>query len=206
MQKLKLREWVVPSPIHLLRPEDVGELAIAWPVYKDDAHIDQLTELPNRRAFDQALSIAIKEATVQVAGFALIIFDLDHFKDVNDTYGHVSGDYVLQEFARRISKSLRSTDICSRYGGEEFSLLTVVSPGKVFEIGERVRLAVRQSPFSLPHNDPITVTCSFGCAVFPFNAVSGEELLEKADKALYRAKESGRDRGCQLSRLAPNGA
>jgi diguanylate cyclase (GGDEF)-like protein len=167
-------------------------------MYQDAAYLDQLTSLPNRRAFDAILSMAVKEATAQGAGFSMLLFDLDHFKAVNDTYGHPAGDSVLREFSRRVSGALRSTDICTRYGGEEFSILTVVSPGQVFEISERVRQAVKYLPFSIPHHEPIVVTCSFGYAIFPFDAISGEELLEKADKGLYKAKEGGRDRGAQV--------
>ena len=92
----------------------------------------------------------------------MLLFDLDHFKAVNDNYGHIAGDRVLRGFFRRVTTALRSTDICTRYGGEEFSILTVVSPRQVFEIGERVRLAVKELPFSIPQHKPIAVTCSFG--------------------------------------------
>jgi diguanylate cyclase (GGDEF)-like protein len=198
LNKIKVGEWNSAPPLYYLKPEDVGQLKINWPVYTDEAYIDQLTNLPNRRAFDKILSAAVKEATAQGAGFSMLLFDLDHFKLVNDTYGHVAGDSILKEFARRISGSLRSTDICSRYGGEEFSILTVASHKKAFEIGERVRLAVKQLLFSIPHHKPIIVTCSFGCAIFPFDASNGQDLLEKTDKALYQAKELGRDRGVQV--------
>ena len=198
MNKLKVWDWQTLPPIYYLKPEEIGELKIDWPTYQDAAYLDQLTNLPNRRAFDAILAKAVKEATAQGAGFSMLLFDLDHFKTVNDTYGHIAGDRVLREFSRRVSGALRSTDICARYGGEEFSILTVVSPQQVFEIGERVRLAVRELPFSIPRQKPIQVTCSFGYAVFPFDAISGEELLDRADRGLYKAKEGGRDREAQI--------
>jgi len=198
MNKLKVWDWQTLAPIYYLKPEEIGELKIDWPTYQDAAYLDQLTNLPNRRAFDAILAKAIKEATAQGAGFSMLLFDLDYFKLVNDTYGHIAGDRVLREFSRRVSGALRNTDFCARYGGEEFSILTVVSPRQVFEIGERVRLAVKELPFSIPNHKPVQVNCSFGYAVFPFDAISGEELLDMADKGLYRAKESGRDRGARI--------
>ena len=127
-----------------------------------------------------------------------MIFDLDRFKLVNDTYGHVAGDAVLREFARRMNGAIRGTDFCARYGGEEFGMLTVAS-SKASQLGERVRQAMKELPFSIADHEPVDATCSYGYAVFPFDAVNGEDLLKKADSALYRAKESGRDRGCKFS-------
>ncbi|MGI9862527.1 GGDEF domain-containing protein [Moorella naiadis] len=185
--------WQVLSPAKLLGLKPEGDLTIEWPGYEDGQYRDHLTDLPNRRAFDDALSRAVKEACRQWATFGLIMMDIDHFKKVNDTYGHPAGDSVLKIFAGRISASVKSGDFAARYGGEEFAV--IVTTRKVFEVGERVRLAVAGAPFSLGEKMAINVTCSFGCALFPEDADTGEKLLEAADRALYAAKEAGRNRG-----------
>ena len=164
------------------------------------ATIDALTNLNNRRQFELRLGQEIATTKRQNNPLCAMMIDIDFFKKVNDTYGHASGDAVLRGVASIIKSALRESDIPSRYGGEEFAVLlpyTHLEEAKI--VGERLRKAVESSP--IPINDEnsdiksINVTISMGLAEFNNNE-SGEELFERADKALYEAKESGRNRVC----------
>ena len=164
------------------------------------ATIDALTNLNNRRQFELRLGQEIATTKRQNNPLCAMMIDIDFFKKVNDTYGHASGDAVLRGVASIIKSALRESDIPSRYGGEEFAVLlpyTHIEEAKI--VGERLRKAVESSPIPINDEDSevksINVTISMGLA--EFNAQeTGEELFERADKALYEAKESGRNRVC----------
>ena len=123
------------------------------------------------------------------------MIDIDHFKDFNDTYGHATGDRVLQTVAQTMQDALRTTDICARHGGEEFVMLLPNTPGdNAFFVAERVRRTLggtRYTGLGLPTE--VNITISVGVATCPRDATALDELLELADKALYRAKAAGRD-------------
>jgi diguanylate cyclase (GGDEF)-like protein len=124
---------------------------------------------------------------------AVLVLDLDHFKDVNDTYGHVAGDAVLAEFARRIRIGLREVDSAFRHGGEEFVVLlpeTDAYGGAI--VAERLVAAVRDRPVPIDA-DQIPISVSIGVAVYPQHGDSAKRVLEAADAALYEAKKGGRD-------------
>ena len=164
------------------------------------ATIDALTNLNNRRQFELRLWQEIATTKRQNNPLCAMMIDIDFFKKVNDTYGHSSGDAVLKGVASIIKSTLRESDIPSRYGGEEFAVLLPYTHIKEAQIvGERLRKAVENSP--IPINDEnsdvksIGVTISMGLAEFN-NTETGEELFERADKALYEAKKSGRNRVC----------
>lgn len=194
MRKLSFGPWESLSPLAFFGGEGVQPLRIDWPPL-EEKHVDFLTGLPNRRGFEAALAAAVGEACRRCAAFGVILFDLDHFKKVNDTYGHHVGDAVLKIFASRLRSSIKSIDFAARYGGEEFAALVLAAEKeKVWEIGERVRLAVAGAPFFVEGKE-LAVTCSFGCAVFPLDGPTAEEAVKAADAALYRAKEAGRNRG-----------
>lgn len=158
------------------------------------AMVDPLTETLNRRAFmleyERELSRCMREKT----GLALAIFDIDHFKDVNDTYGHLVGDQVLRRVADTLRASLRGHDVLGRYGGEEFALLMPGADTTAAMVGtERARLAVGEKPIEAgPVSIPITA--SAGVAAFGVNGSDWESLLRSADAALYEAKRGGRNR------------
>ncbi|MCL0049656.1 GGDEF domain-containing protein [Peptococcaceae bacterium] len=191
MQKLKYQDnWNTVSTFQLFGSENLTKLKLTWPETKTK---DFLTGLPDRQAYTKAVELAQNAANKQNAGFGIIIFDLDEFKVVNDTYGHAVGDEVLKIFAKRAQNVIKHTDYLARYGGEEFVLLTTCWE-KVFEIGERVRKAINVCPFAVSGVD-ISISASFGCAVYPVDGTSIKEVFEKADKALYQAKKAGRNRG-----------
>ncbi len=122
------------------------------------------------------------------------MIDIDHFKDVNDRYGHQAGDIVLREVAARIRDNLRPTDLVARYGGEEFvALLPRTSLEILLPIIQRLNAAIRQNPIKF--NDiNISVTISIGASVLTAESTSLDELLAQADQAMYRAKMTGRNR------------
>jgi diguanylate cyclase (GGDEF)-like protein len=156
---------------------------------------DPLTGLFNRRYFEVTLERELKRAERHGAGVGIVIIDLDHFKQLNDTFGHDAGDMVLREVARLLQSSIRVSDVACRYGGEEFILVFIDADVTVAqERAERVRAAASQL-FLSHHGQSIgTVRLSAGVAVFPVHGKSGEALVQAADAALYQAKRAGRDR------------
>jgi diguanylate cyclase (GGDEF)-like protein len=157
------------------------------------AKIDVLTGLPNRRYFDEVLAI---ERPRRRAGdsMGILMVDIDHFKLLNDRFGHATGDRVLRAVAGAIAQGVRDEDTPARYGGEEFAvLLRRASAEQAMEVGERIRRSVvRLHPASLGISEPVTV--SVGVAVAGADEVAIPGLVERADQALYRAKRLGRDR------------
>ena len=159
-----------------------------------EASHDALTGTLNRRAILNLLEKEAARATRQGSSLGVLVLDLDHFKKVNDTFGHSVGDAVLVEVARRLSVPLRRYDAVGRYGGEEF---LVVLPDcdleQAGEIGERIRLAVASAPVDTSAGD-VTVTVSIGAAAFVKESGSIDELIQRSDQALYEAKREGRNR------------
>lgn len=158
--------------------------------------VDPLTGLPNRRAFDAAL---VQERERVVRGgprFAVLALDLDHFKRVNDTWGHAAGDAVLEQTAQRLRATVRKMDTVARTGGEEFVVLApATSHEAALVLAERIRTSVCAQPFQLA-DGPLAVTVSVGVATYLPDEAEARQLLKRADVALYRAKESGRNRVC----------
>lgn len=161
------------------------------------ARTDYLTGLLNRRAFMERLESENNRAHRENKPLSLIIMDIDHFKSVNDSYGHQAGDLILQELAASISKSCRLYDFIGRYGGEEF---IVCLPGADKDnagiTAERMRLAVENMKKYIPERDVVVkITASFGVASLqPGDDINIDRLINKADDALYRAKRGGRNR------------
>jgi two-component system cell cycle response regulator len=156
---------------------------------------DPLTGLWNYRYLRESLRREVERASRFGRMLAVLVLDLDHFKDVNDTYGHAAGDAVLGEFARRIRVGLREVDVAFRQGGEEFVVLlpeTDAYGGAI--VAERLGAAVRDRPMPVDgHTDQIPVTVSIGVAVFPEHGATAQQVLAAADRALYAAKKAGRD-------------
>ena len=156
---------------------------------------DQLTCLLNRRVFDEILEEEIDRSQRFDRPFSLILIDIDHFKNVNDTHGHLAGDAVLREVARRIEKKARSVDRVMRYGGEEFAILMLEGDSEVARrLADGVRVAIETDAVSAGGDLVLPLTISAGVADFPRDANSADELIAAADKGLYAAKEGGRNR------------
>ena len=158
------------------------------------ALFDPLTGLNNRRFLENHLSTMMENARVRRAPLTLMILDIDHFKRVNDTYGHDAGDEVLKGFADRLRGIIRGGDLLCRLGGEEFLIVMPnVNVTAATRIAERARMAVEQEGFTLKTGKTIKVTCSIGVAERRDNNDS-HELYRRADQALYRSKAEGRNR------------
>lgn len=157
------------------------------------AKMDVLTGLPNRRYFDEALAIVSPRRRADDS-IGILMVDIDHFKLLNDRFGHATGDRVLRAVATAIARAVRDEDTPARYGGEEFAvLLRRTDAEQAQEVGERIRRAVvRLHPASLGISEPVTV--SVGVAVAGPGGLPVERLVERADQALYKAKRQGRDR------------
>jgi two-component system cell cycle response regulator len=124
---------------------------------------------------------------------AALMMDIDHFKDVNDRYGHQAGDIVLQEIAARIRNNLRPTDLLARYGGEEFvALLPRTSADTLIQITQRINVAVGETPITY-NGINISVTISIGASILTAESSSLDELLSQADQSVYQAKDAGRN-------------
>src|SRR5450759_2485686 len=159
------------------------------------AVMDSLTGLYNRRFLDAELKLELDRSARSQVPVGVLLCDLDHFKQINDEYGHLVGDSVLREVARRLLNAVRNGDLVARYGGEEFVvLLPDGDREKLREIGERCRRAFEEAPFQLSHNNEAFVTISIGGACWPDDANTPRGLVGAADAALYRAKEAGRNR------------
>jgi two-component system cell cycle response regulator len=155
---------------------------------------DALTGLLNRRAFQGALETELARIRRNGGPLALVLFDIDHFKAVNDTHGHPAGDAVLAEFGRRLANTLRTTDLAFRFGGEEFAaLLPDTTLGGGYQAADRVLEECRRA--SVPYGDVrIRITVSAGVAAANALDADAASLLARADRALYHAKRAGRDR------------
>lgn len=159
------------------------------------ATLDSLTELPNRRGFDLLAAQAMHEAQREPKPLTAMLLDLDHFKALNDTYGHLAGDQVLIGFARDLESCLRHSDIVCRWGGEEFIVLLKDTDGETgLMIAEKIRQHVEQQRYA--YNDQaLQLTVSIGVTTLQADDTL-HMLLSRADHAMYRAKQSGRNRTC----------
>lgn len=159
------------------------------------AHVDPLTQLLNRRALIVNLVSELERVRRYNAPLAVMMLDVDHFKLVNDTHGHIAGDLVLEELGLILQRAVRSVDTVARYGGEEFVIvLPETGEQGAMAFAERLRAKVESNPFSIGKGQSIHLTISVGLTTFESaRSESAEELLDAADKALYRAKQGGRN-------------
>ncbi len=154
---------------------------------------DPLTGLFNRRYLEESLGRELIRAQRQNTSLSLIMGDIDHFKKVNDTYGHPAGDKVLKVFGELIRQYSRGSDICCRYGGEEFLLVcSNMVTEKAYERAEQLRMALLDTPVTF-EGAIIKVTASFGVASYPQHGDTDDALISAADNALYEAKNAGRN-------------
>jgi diguanylate cyclase (GGDEF)-like protein len=158
------------------------------------SNTDALTALPNRRMFDDRLRHELGECQRNGHELSLIVADVDHFKRVNDSFGHEAGDAVLVAVARTVARSLRNGDLCARYGGEEIAvLLPRTPPDSAREVAERLRRAVEEVRVKVG-GEQLGVTISLGVATYPSSTRTSGDLFAAADQALYTAKKAGRNR------------
>ena len=156
------------------------------------ARVDALTQLYNRRHLQEELHRLGAASRRDECALAVVLFDVDHFKQVNDTHGHQSGDLVLQHCARRLLAAARAGDVLGRWGGEEFLLvLPNTDLDEAALAAERMRASVAEAPITVEHTE-LVVTLSGGCASDALGNV--EALVSRADEALYRSKSEGRNR------------
>jgi diguanylate cyclase (GGDEF)-like protein len=157
--------------------------------------IDDLTGVASRGHFDAQLSQELNRIlTYGHRSMGLVMLDVDNFKSFNDTYGHQTGDRVLQELSRVLVHQVRNVDLVARYGGEEFAIILLeIDRPKVLEVAERLRKAVEEMEVTSSQGQKLRITASFGLACFPDDATEKSNLIQLADEALYRSKYGGRN-------------
>lgn len=201
------QEFLVPFALHTLPFLLILNLA-AWYIramaqdhyqlYRENTELatyDDLTGLLNRRAWESRSRMLLARARREGGSFALLLLDVDHFKRINDTWGHLVGDQVLMHVARVFKSGVRSSDLLGRYGGEEFAMiLRNCSPAKGLEVAEKLRKMLRDTPMTTVSGNDIAVQVSIGVASFPSSGRTATEVATAADLALYRAKSAGRNR------------
>lgn len=180
-----LQQQVELATQELRRQKEAAELA---------ARIDPLTGLTSRRAFTEIADAEIQRSLRYRSPLSLLMIDLDHFKGINDTHGHATGDAVLVSFAHTVSQQVREVDVAGRLGGEEFVvLLPNVGAAEAMQVAERMRQAVADNAL-LVNGQRLSYTASFGVAEFNPRELTLSSLLSRADAALYQAKHLGRNR------------
>lgn len=185
----------VGSAIHVKQLQD--QLREHNALLAEVSRTDSLTGIPNRRHLDHELARAHADASRHHDPMGLLLLDIDHFKNVNDTFGHPAGDAVLREFARRLGNELRVGDIAGRWGGEEFLvILPRTDLAGTVEVANRIRTVIAATPI-IVHDNRISVTVSGGCADGPSDSVA--HLLSKVDGLLYKAKHAGRNQIAKAS-------
>lgn len=194
------RETPHPKDIELVSivaRELAGPLRIAALVEESQrlATTDPLTGLMNRRAFTAAAQREVERATRYKSPFAVLMLDVDHFKSINDTAGHLAGDSVLRQLGSLLEEAVRKVDVVARYGGEEFVVIlpeTASDGGIIF--AERLRERIENQTYEIGAERPVHLTVSIGVATFPSPRVATtEDFFARADEALYRAKSGGRN-------------
>lgn len=175
--------------------KEVSDSRVAIEEQRRRASHDHLTGLPNRDAYQKKLEEELARRHRYGSPLALVVCDVDHFKSINDTYGHLAGDKVLQLIARSLRKNLRDVDFIARYGGEEFVILMPETNAEgALLAAEKLRQTVEKSPFNF-RKERVPITLSFGISEF-HSLESPDTVFERADKALYKAKHEGRNRSC----------
>ncbi|ATD00084.1 MULTISPECIES: GGDEF domain-containing protein [Pseudoalteromonas] len=165
---------------------------------KQKANTDALTGLPNRRFIDAIFLTKMEKNTAELLPMAVIMCDIDRFKDVNDNYGHDIGDKALMHIAKLMQNQLRYSDVVARYGGEEFIIcLPHASMRQAVQIAEKLRKNIEEHPVNLESGENLALTASFGVAEV-HSVVAFYNAVKQADEALYRAKRSGRNRVATL--------
>jgi len=189
------------------RQDEFGRLASTLNLMAERLESDSLTGVYSRQEFERRLRNETVRAKRYGHEFSLLMLDLDHFKQVNDTYGHPGGDAALRAFAERVQRALRASDSIARYGGEEFAVImpeTGVDAAR--NVAERIRAGLASLPLLSINGRELMMTVSAGIATFPRDAGTEDDLIAAADHALYAAKVSGRDQVVSYHQLTGPGA
>jgi diguanylate cyclase (GGDEF)-like protein len=188
-------DLVARLKLHLKVKRLQDELVLKNATLERLSTVDALTGLRSRRFVDEVLNVEFLRARRYRTPLSVIMADIDHFKKVNDSYGHQAGDAVLRGVGEMIRCMVRSTDVAGRYGGEEF---IVIQPQSAADgsatLAGRFRQAVEAAHFEVPGHAPLQVTMSFGVSEYRREHTSPEDLVADADRALYAAKDQGRNR------------
>jgi diguanylate cyclase len=194
--KAKAEISIMNERLHSMENE-ADELRSRISEERIQAQTDTLTGIPNRLAYEERLEQEIARWKRFSTPLVLLIWDIDYFKNVNDTFGHKAGDKVLRTIARKLSQSIRETDFIARYGGEEFvHLMTGSNPADCLRVADKLRTLVQETGFHF-RGEAVTITASCGLAEIR-DGDSVEQWFERADQALYKAKRDGRNR-CELA-------
>ncbi len=194
----KIPIWEAGKVIRILTIiRDVTERRKTEETIRYLAYYDTLTNLPNRTLFNNRLALELSRAQRNKQKVSVMMLDLDKFKNVNDSLGHSFGDQLLQDVAKRLSETVRSSDTVSRMGGDEFILLLpeITSGENITIIAEKILETIRK-PF-LINNQKLQITTSIGISIYPVDGEDAETLIKNADIAMYQAKQTGRDRYSQ---------
>lgn len=185
--------WLVPFA---LLPLLLAQRALRVPALQEQARTDGKTGLLNPRAFGESLDHELARAVRFGRSLSVLVLDLDHLREINNTHGHLAGDAALVGVADVLRSSLREYDLACRFGGEEFAvLLPETGHAEALEIADRVRATIARNPFTVPATGaPMRVTTSVGVASVPMHGTRPQLLLHAADTALYAAKAAGRNR------------
>ena len=168
------------------------EAQVAIEEQRKKAMHDALTGLPNREAYQERLQQEQQRLKRYGGSLSMMVCDIDFFKRINDSYGHLAGDKVLKIIAKALQRNLRDTDFIARFGGEEFvTLMPETNAQEAMQVAEKLRTKIEQSPFNF-RKEPVRITMSFGISEFSQNE-KADTVFERADKALYKAKENGRN-------------
>lgn len=182
-----------------------AQLLEAQSALRDQATRDALTRVWNRASILEILGREVTRAVRERRPLGVVMMDIDHFKSINDTLGHLAGDEALKETAFRVSGGMRSYDFFGRYGGEEFLFVVPGCEDKnLVAYAERLRHVIESTPYRLAGDD-VALTSSFGAtALMPGDDVTPDQLIRAADEALYEAKRMGRNRVCYQSAKTPS--
>lgn len=192
--------WHVDSwlMLFMLPPLVLIRRSLRLPKLEEEVTLEPKTGLLNARAFQQLGQRELERHSRLGRSLAIVMADLDFLREINNSYGHLAGDIVLQRVAQIIRASIRDRDLACRFGGEEFCILLPAADAREgMGVAERIRQAVEQERFHVPTSDePLSVTISLGIATYPYNGDDLQTVLHEADLAVYRAKMNGRNRVC----------